>query len=781
MLTPAAPPRDDRVAVRVAARDLGAAIVAIGRQTGASIGMRDPSLARLRVRRVAGTLTTAQALSAMLRGTRARARKVAANSYLIEAIPPRPPRPAPPRMPPAETEPEPVGADIIVIASKRDVPLSQFPGVARIADGADISLAEAARGSDALVGASTSLASTHLGPGRNKLFIRGVADSSFTGPTQATVGQYWGDTRLTYSAPDPSLRLYDIARVEILEGPQGTLYGAGSLGGIVRVVPQGADVSGIAAAGWGGVLATQHGDPGVDAGGMLNLPLVGDMLGLRAVAYGAIDGGYIDDRLRGLADVNRVETAGARANLGLEPGDGWRVDLSGTWQRIDGRDAQYGDQDGLSRASAVAQPFVNDYLLGELRIARDWGDLQLRSATGIIDHYVSETFDATEPGGEPTQFRQTSRIRMLTSETRLAQRSANGAGWVVGASLLSNDARLNRTLGEEARMAMPVAGVRNRIGEVTVFGEATVVPVDWLALTGGGRLTHSRLSGDAEDVSALVAFRADPRGGASRTETRFLPSGAILVQPDERWSLFARYQEGFRPGGLAVRSDLIERYTGDRIETAELGVRLGAPARDRFDILLTAAHTRWHDIQADLIDGVGFPVTANIGDGRISSIGISAGWRPSEALDLSGSLYWNDSEVTAPSAALIAAVTALDAPSARGGQLPNVADFNARIGARYFAELGPRTALTLSGNARYVGHSRLGIGPVLGQLQGDWLDTGIEARIGDARRGLSLSLTNLLDAQGNRFALGSPFQLTSGDQITPLRPRTIRIGFDWRF
>ncbi|MEG8025552.1 hypothetical protein QP162_16280 [Sphingomonas aurantiaca] len=60
--------------------------------------------------------------------------------------------------------------------------------------------------------------------------------SSFTGPTQTTVGQYFGDLRLSYNAPDPDLRLYDIASVEVLEGPQGTLYGAGSLGGIIRTV-----------------------------------------------------------------------------------------------------------------------------------------------------------------------------------------------------------------------------------------------------------------------------------------------------------------------------------------------------------------------------------------------------------------------------------------------------------------------------------------------------------------------------------------------------------------
>src|SRR3546814_3113341 len=59
---------------------------------------------------------------------------------------------------------------------------------------------------DSILSRTASVSSTHLGPGRNKLFIRGIADSSFTGPTQSTVGQYFGDIRLSYNAPDPDLR-----------------------------------------------------------------------------------------------------------------------------------------------------------------------------------------------------------------------------------------------------------------------------------------------------------------------------------------------------------------------------------------------------------------------------------------------------------------------------------------------------------------------------------------------------------------------------------------------
>jgi hypothetical protein len=89
--------------------------------------------------------------------------------------------------------------------------------------------------------------------------------------------------------------------------------------------------------------------------------------------------------------------------------------------------------------------------------------------------------------------------------------------------------------------------------------------------------------------------------------------------------------------------------------------------------------------------------------------------------------------------------------------------------------------LELRGYGRYVGKSVLGIGPILGRLQGNYLDTGLDLRVGNGRRSVTLSLTNLFDQRGNRFALGSPFLVRTSDQITPLQPRTIRLGFDFNF
>ena len=789
----------DRAAeVAVPALRLEDAIRELSRQTGASIGFRDPGFAELRVRPVRGRFTAGQALERMLADSGVRARRVAPAAYLIERLPKRAPRrvaPAPPPSPaPAAPELEP--QEIVVTGTKRDVPLSAYPGGVQIIDGDRLTAADGLRGTGAIEARVASVVSTHLGPGRNKLFIRGIADSSFVGPTQATVGQYWGNSRITYSAPDPSLKLYDVRSVEVLEGPQGTLYGAGSLGGVVRVVPQAPDLTSFGGSAWAGAQAIQHGQPGVDGGAVLNLPLIEDRLALRALAFGSIEGGYIDDHGRGLEDVNEVRTVGGRAALRFEPGDDWTIDVNGVGQRIDGADGQYAERggDGLSRSSTIAQPYENEFWLVDLVVRKQWGSLELTSSLGYARQYAFEEFEGAElvdpadpalmpeASASPAAYSQTNRIQMITAETRLARRGPDGTGWLVGVSLLHNEARANR------RMAAPdvrssLTGVRNEVDEATLYGEGTVAPIDRLTLTFGGRLTHSRLTGDAEDVAALSAFRYDPGARADREETRLLPSAALAWRSSDELTLFARYQQGFRPGGIAVRRDFIQRFTGDRVATTEVGARYSDTG---FDLSLSGSWSVWSDIQADLIDGFGFPTTANVGDGRVLSVGVASRWRPVPGLEIDAALYLNDSKVTDRMVVTLPASTGLDLPDRtldldNFERLPNIADATGRIGITYATPLSGNLGLDVSSFARYVGKSTLGVGPILGQLQGDYVDTGLEVRIGTQRRGISLSLTNLLDARGNRFALGSPFQIRDRNQITPLQPRSIRLGFDVAF
>lgn len=779
---------ENRQPVDLPAGGLGPAVIALGRQAGVSVGISDPELSALQVKRVRGNLGVKEALDRLLKGTRAAYLNVGGNGWRIIRRPaevqsaPNPSRQGIVLATIADLQPE-----IIVTASKKETPLSRYPGSATMLSMADMPIGIVGGSTATLTSRVAGMTSTHLGSGRNRLFIRGIADSSFNGPTQAVVGQYLGETRLNYNAPDPDLRLYDISSIEVLEGPQGTLYGAGSLGGILRLRPAEPQLDALQATASTSVALTAHGDPSADISATLNLPLIEGSLAVRAVGYGIRDGGYIDDTLRNRSDVNRTEIAGGRIAVRAEPGDGWTIDFGGTYQSIVSRDSQYADRNAarLTRASAVAEGSSNDYVLGQFIARKEWDSLVFTSATGVVSQDISETYDATPQGGLPTVFRQRNHISLISSENRLTQTLADGSSWIVGTSLVRNRYRLNRRFGA-ASLAPAIAGVANGVDEATIFGEFTKAITPRVNVTAGGRVTYVNLSGAALDApAALIASVALLQG--KRNETEFLPSFSVTYVPDESLTLFGKYQESFRPGGIVVRNDLIQRYQNDQVSSFELGLRFGGRHKTGVDGSLSISRTRWRNIQADLIDATGLPATSNIGTGRIWSIDAVLGWRPLQGLRIEASGVFADSRLTNPAPTLLLLRSGSNITPQPGvtvinsNDLPNVARFNGRLSADYFASLPSGFELSLSGWVRYVGRSRLGIGPVLGVPQGNYLDTSLGLRLSRERYGFFLNATNLLDTIGNRFALGSPFTLPYIGQITPLRPRTIRLGMDVRF
>ncbi|WP_166942498.1 TonB-dependent receptor [Sphingopyxis panaciterrae] len=772
----------------------------LSRQAGVSISVVDAGLWQSRVKPVRGRMSIEKAIRRMLQGSDARIVRVSTTSWRIERRPPprkvarRATSPPPPAPPPRARAPDNLVAgpedEIIVTASKTDIPYADYAGVATVLDGDDLAFG-GERGMDSILSRMATVSSTHLGSGRNKLFIRGIADSSFTGPTQATVGQYLGDIRLSYNAPDPDLRLYDIKNVEILEGPQGTLYGAGSLGGIIRVVPTPPNPDQQSVQAIAGVSLTQHGDPGGDLGAIANVPLGGNGHALRLVGYMLSDGGYIDNPLRGQNDVNRVNVYGGRGTLRLNAGDDWTVDLGGVYQSITSKDAQYADKDAppLIRNSLVEQNARARYGLGTIVVMKDWDGLHFRSSNAFISHRLFERFDATKPGDPPRILDQHNATRMFVSETRLSRPFHDGFGWVIGASFLDNRTRQSRELGD-ALVQEPLVGVANRITEFTGYGETTLEILPGLIAAGGLRLSHARLGGAGEDVPLDVAFEGRAVT-AHRTETDLLPSFSLLASPSRDLTVYVRYQEGFRPGGLAVSNNFVRRFRNDQVQTWEGGIRFGEKGRTPFDASIAVSHSRWRDIQADFIDSNGFPTTANIGDGRITSITGAFAVRPTSELSLELGGVYNHSRVTElfdGELRTIAYAATADGNNGgvpittgvllgRLGQIPNVARYAVRGSFNYARPIGDED-FRLNGWANYVGPSRLGIGPILGEGQGKYLDTGLAARLGNERRGLSLTVTNLFDSRGNRFALGTPFVEGSAGFLTPLRPRTLRVAID---
>lgn len=779
---------ESRQPVDLPAGGLGSAVLALGRQAGVSVGISDPELSAVKVKRVKGILGVREALERLLKGTGATYQNVSGNGWRImrKPLPDRRLHVAVVRTStPASAEV--VTPEIVVTASKTNTPLTRYAGSATVFLMSDLPVGSSGGSTAVLTSRHAGMTSTHLGAGRNRLFIRGIADSSFNGPTQAVVGQYLGETRINYNAPDPDLRLYDIGSIEVLQGPQGTLYGAGSLGGIVRVQPATPHLGATQFSASTSAALTAHGDPSGEGSAMFNIPLVDGVVGLRSVGYVIREGGYIDNVLRNRRDVNRTDIVGGRLAMRAESDNGWTLDLGGTFQSIESRDSQYSLRGArrLTRSSAVIERSSNEYLLGQFVARKEWDTLVFTSATGIVGQDITETYDATQPGNIPELFRQRSRISLISSENRLTQSLDDGSSWIVGTSLVRNRYRLNRQFGA-ITLASAIAGVSNGMDEATLYGEVTKAVTPSLNLTAGGRVTHARLSGAALDApSALLASAARLQG--QRNETEFLPSLSATYAVGDGLTLFAKYQESFRPGGIVVRNELIQRYRNDQVYAAEIGLRFGSRGAPAVDGSLSVSRTLWRNIQADLIDASGLPATSNIGTGRIWSVDAVLGWRPVKGLRIEASGTFSDSRLTSPAPTLFLLRSGSTIPPQPGltvinsNDLPNVARFNGRLGADYFADLSGGFQLSVSAWLRYVGRSRLGIGPVLGVPQGKYADTSLGARLSRDRYGLFLNATNLFDSIGNRFSLGSPFTLPYGDQVTPLRPRTIRLGIDVSF
>lgn len=758
----------------VASGELGAVLVAFGEQAGMSVGLNEPALARRHSPGARGRLSSRQALRRILTGTGATFVQIDARTVRVTAARPSArPRPFIPQRPVVPVDNGQMDlSEIVVTASKQQTLLRDYAGTVTIFDfDADKIARESAQGTAAIVARMPVLASTNLGPGRNKIFVRGVADSSFNGSSPATVGQYLGDVRLTYNAPDPALNLYDIRRVEVLEGPQGTLYGTGAIGGIIRLVPNQPDLRENGGSASIGGVSVAHGDQGYDVAGMINLVVAPGKAAMRAVAYSAVEPGYIDDPSRQMTNINRTKSRGGRATLRIDPGDDWTMTIGGAMQNIATRDGQYALRGlpPLQRNSVIDQPFDNDYSFVYVTAGRRFRGAQLTTTTSYVHHDVDTVYDATvNLLSPPRQFTEKLGIRLFSHETRLSQNSAKGS-WVIGVTGLMARDRTTRALGDPAD-PLPITGVRNVNGEVAAFGQYTHTLMPGLTATVGGRLSYAHSSGEVLDDANVEADEP------TRSQFRFSPTLALAWKVGDRFLAYVHAQSAFRPGLLKVaptEADVeAQRVEPDSLSMVELGVRYGEKGRDPLSFAASLAAVRWIDIQSDLIDTAGLPFTTNIGDGRILSFEVQAGWRISEALTLDAALFLNDSRLGKPAPGL---------EGANERELPNIPHMGARIAASYRTRIDRRTDLTLDGAVRYVGSSKLGIGEPLEVSQGKYVATSVGARLSRGAIGLSIDVSNLLDVRGNRFAFGNPFGIAQRNQITPLVPRRVRVGVDLRF
>lgn len=549
--SPAQAESRSKVEFDIANGKLSSTLVELAKQARIPIGMIGDADRDIRTPAIKGRLSVDQALRRLLSGSGLTFRRTRSGDYVIIGARRVHARPAE-RLPRAPSramveDPGPIAAaeTIVVTASKSDIPLSHFPGTVAVLtlDGEQIA-SRPEGGTAVLVDNMPLLAATNLGPGRNKIFARGIADSSFNGQSQANVSLYFDELRLSYAGPDPDLNLFDVRRVEVLPGPYGTLYGAGALGGVVRIEPNAPDPTRVE-----GTIAAHTSDVryGARGGGLaaaLNIPLVSDRLAVRLTGYRTIDPGYIDDTLRGVEDVNRVKTVGGRGLLRFESDEGLAIDLGLIFQRISAADSQYSNDsdNSLRKQVAQAQPYSSSFLMPSLTLRKHWDNLELVSATGWSRQRGEGIADSLGVLSYP----ESRRTSFLSHETRVSG-DAGAFNFLAGLSFARNASREDRALRifdtEFDRFEL-----RGRTDDLALFGEARTMLSDTITVTAGGRLNYIR------DVRHTYFNEQDEAASAARSRISLLPSAALSWTPRAPLLIFLAYRSGSRGGQSVAHS-----------------------------------------------------------------------------------------------------------------------------------------------------------------------------------------------------------------------------------
>jgi outer membrane receptor protein involved in Fe transport len=720
-------------------------------QTGISVGMTG-RMPRVQTGRVAGDFTAQAALEQMLARSGLQAVRLSATSFRLQSNTVVPA--------PSAAQVTPDLGEVVVMAAKRQQEWRTVPIPITVISGEQLAFSATRRGSRAALLLDAATSSTNLGPGRERQFIRGVADSAFLGPSQATVSVQFDDARATYDAPDPDLMLLDVEQVEILKGPQGPLYGTGALGGVFHIVPRRPDLQRLD---WQSALQLQMGSSDAGAGGdlMVNAPLVRDRLAVRGLVYASTEPGWIDNEA-GRDDANDTRVRGARVAVrGALPRD-WTLDAQAASQTLTTNDSQYVNARGSRKRSGVLpEPHDNDFDLAAITgRGRLWHHDALLTAS-YVEQETDGVLDASEAAGiwgeaAPLLYRDARRYRLINVEARLAGDETARLGWLAGASLLDARTDITGSLQPVAAEQRDILRLAQQVSEAALFGEISL-DLPWsMRATGGLRLFSSQVRNEGR-----VALLEKGSDSAFYSAT---PSASIdWRSADERRFVFLRYARAVRPGGLNLDTAELRRFAPDELSNVDLGARWLLRA-DTLSVQSALFVTHWSHIQSDYLLPDGLIGTRNAGASLILGVESSLGWQVDAHWRIEGG-------ATLQRARLDRALV----PEEDGARLPVVPRFRMRTSAIHARNFGAWQA-QLRLDVNYVGSSRLSFDPALGRSMGNYWRADLGAQLQRGRFTWTLRASNLFDSRADTFAFGNPFSVRAQAQFTPLAPRTVVAG-----
>ncbi|MCJ8157742.1 TonB-dependent receptor [Sphingomonas sp. LaA6.9] len=617
--------------------------------------------------------------------------------------------------------------DIIVTAEKREASVKDVPSSITVLGGDRLEATSSSQIADYagyVPGLTTTAGSA---PGQNHLILRGLTTGS---TATATVGVYVDDTPYGTARGQGRFALdlmpYDIERVEILRGPQGTLYGASTIGGLLKYVTRAPDTDDVEARFGVEGRSVAHGGEDFTVRGAVNLPIVSDVLALRASGYLQNNPGYVD-RVGDKADSNSDKQEGARVSLLARAGDTLTVRLSAALQTLHSRDSSiinvapstskrasdrapvYG---AYAHANIIPGTFAQHVEIYSANIDWDVGFASLTSDTSLSK---SRTRTATDnsvlyrpilqpilriPLGTTINVAQAS--EKFTQELRLASPSGGSVEWLIGGYYTHEDNTNNQVLTAVTPTGGAIPGPIGAVGalatvaapsryeETAIFGDLTYRFTERFDVTAGLRYSHN--SQRSQQVSRGLLFGpagTNGTGGSSENVTTFAISPRYHLDDDVM--LYARVASGYRPGGPNVvfpGQSVPATYDADTVVNYEAGIK-GFWLDRTLSIDADVFYIDWDDIQITQVFG-GVQGLGNGRTARSQGFELSTVVMPTAGLTVGFNASYTDAKLTADAPSIgghagdrVPFVPKWNASATVDYTVPAFADFDLNVGAGY--------------------------------------------------------------------------------------------------
>jgi iron complex outermembrane receptor protein len=795
----------------IPAGDLTSALELLARQAHVEFIYSAEDLQGLHTRGVNGDLTAEAALRKLIEGTGLTMSVHSSGAILIARNqlvdhPPGPPR-APAKPLHTATPPAPQGyqtgslEEIVVTASMRAEPLYQVAGAVSAISGAQLD-EQGANGLADYVGFLPGVGMQSFGhSGYDTVFIRGIATQNVGAATatyidEVPVGDASAITRggLFTVDLDPT----DLERVEVLKGPQGALYGASSMGGVIKYVTRAPDLTRAELHLYEDAGLIEGGSTATKLGVTASMPLIEGQLGVRISGYYRHSGGFIDDLGVGGSDTNRANDRGVRATLLYRPVDNLTLKVTAmeqddqahgndvvdydlnTGRPVIGADAQYRYLSEPSKIRLQLYAAEVKYQLQHLEIVSATSYSSLRPVT-IYD--LTDSLTGLGLTGLPADARAasvyTEPVTKINQELRFVAARRGRLEWMLGAFFQRESADgsyIDRFYGNDEQ---PVSGIpleqTYRVGSLTEaagFGNLTLFLIPGFDITAGFR--HSNLDQTlTRNARGVLNDPGDP-STYSFTHQRFTETPDTYLatarwRPTDDFTVYGRAASGYRPGGgrpapPAAPANFPDYYTSDSLWSYEAGLKIRA-LEHRLSLDLAGFWINWTHIQAEQPVG-DFTVDGNAGSATSRGVEIQTQFVPRDG--------WMFGANGALTVARFTQSIPLDAITA-GEPLYYVPKWTTTAFSSYSRSVGNGWRLQTAGDFQYQSQ-RLDINRI--SLPAYALGNARVAVNNDRYR-VTLYVKNIANKQALLGYGGAGFVSPYGFVVNP--PRTVGIGFAENF